>query len=78
MEKAFSNEKTVWVKWYKPTDVGRWIVLLFLPLKEVNPELVEKTLKQLFELYIRNAIQLCETYNIDAKVLKAVAEESLR
>ncbi len=78
MEKALSNEKTVWVKWYKPTDVGRWIVLLFLPPKEVNPELVEKTLKQLFELYIRNAIQLCETYNIDAKVLKAVAEESLR
>jgi hypothetical protein len=78
MEKAFSKQKTVWVKWYTPTDVGRWIVLLFLPPREVNPGLVEKTLKQLFELYIRNAIQLCKTYNIDAKILRVVAEKSLR
>lgn len=78
MEKAFSKRKTVWVKWYTPTDVGRWIVLLFLPPREVNPGLVERTLKQLFELYIRNAIQLCKIYNIDAKILRAVAEKLLR
>ncbi len=76
MEKTFLNEKTVWVKWYKPTDVGRWIVLLFLPPKEVKPELVEETLKQLFELYIKNALQLCDTYNLDKEILRTVFEES--
>ena len=78
MEKALSKDKAVWVKWYSPTSIGRWIVLLFLPPKEVKPELVEETLKQLFELYIRNAIQLCDTYNLDVKILRTVFEESFR
>jgi len=76
MEKVLSKDKTVWVKWYSPTNIGRWIVLLFLPLKQVKSELVEETLKQLFEFYIRNAIQLCDTYNLDTKILRAVFEDS--
>lgn len=76
MEKVLLKDKTVWVKWYSPTNIGRWIVLLFLPLKQVKSELVEETLKQLFEFYIRNAIQLCDTYNLDTKILRAVFEDS--
>jgi len=76
MEKTLSKGKSVWLKWYAPTSIGKWIVLLFLPPKKVNPELVEETLKKLFELYIRNALQLCETYNLDMKILRTVFEEA--
>lgn len=78
MEKTLSKEKAVWVKWYAPTSIGKWIVLLFLPPKEVKPEVVEETLKQLFEFYVRNAIRLCEIYNLDVKILRAVFEEAFR
>lgn len=76
MEKTLSKGKSVWLKWYAPTSIGKWIVLLFLPPKEVNPKLVKETLKKLFELYIRNALQLCETYNLDTKILRTVFEEA--
>jgi len=77
MEKVLLKGRLVWVKWYSPTSMGRWIVLLFLPPKQVKSELVEETLKQLFEFYIRHAIQLCDTYNLNPKILRAVFEDSI-
>ena len=77
MERTPSKDRTVWVKWYRPTDVGKWIVLLFLPPKEVKSEVVEEALRQLFELYIRNAVELCETYDLDEGILRIVFDEAL-
>jgi hypothetical protein len=74
MEKVRVKGKAVWVKSYTPTNIGRWIALLFLPLPRVKSEIVEDTLEQLFELYVKNAVQLCHRYGIDVKILREVFE----
>ena len=76
MEKIQLKGKAVWVKSYTPTNIGRWIVLLFLPLTKVKSEIVEETLEQLFKLYVKNAIQLCRMYNINVEILREVFEAS--
>ncbi len=78
MEKVTEGRKSVWVKWYSPTNVGRWIVLLFLPPKKVDSKLVENSIEELFGLYIKSAIQLCKTYGLKTELLKKVFEESFR
>ena len=78
MERFSERGKSIWVKWYSPTNVGRWIVLLFLPPKKVDSEIVEEILKELFKLYVKNAIQLCRTYGLDIEILRRVFEESFR
>lgn len=78
MEKVLERGRAVWLKWYMPTSVGKWIVLLLIPPEKVNAKLVEETLKELFELYVKNAIQLCRTYGLDIQILRKVFEESFR
>ncbi len=78
MEKIVEDGKSVWVKWHSPTNIGKWIVLLFLPPKKVDSRLVEESLKELFGFYVKNAIQLCKTYRLDTGLLKKVFEESFR
>jgi hypothetical protein len=76
MEKMAEVGKTVWVKWYSPTNVGRWIVLLFLPPKKVDSKLIEDSIEELFGLYVKSAIQLCKTYNLKTELLRKVFEDS--
>ena len=76
MEKVAEGGKSVWVKWYSPTNVGRWIVLLFLPPKKVDSKLVEDLIEELFGLYVKSAIQLCKTYSLETELLRKVFEES--
>jgi len=76
MEKVLEKGKAVWLKWYLPTSIGRWIVLLLIPPEKVNAKLVEETLRKLFELYIKNAIELCQSYSLDLGILSSVFEES--
>jgi hypothetical protein len=77
-ERNIERGKSVWVKWYSPTAVGRWIVLLFIPPKEVSSKLVEKSIEELFGFYIEKSIQLCKMYRLDTKFLKKVFERSFR
>ena len=54
MEKKKLKSKTVWVKWYKPTTLGRWFALLLLPPKKVAVAEARGMLSQIFEEYSRN------------------------
>ncbi|KPV63137.1 MAG: hypothetical protein AOA65_1449 [Candidatus Bathyarchaeota archaeon BA1] len=76
MEKVLERGRVFWLKWYLPTSIGKWIVLLLLPPEKVDAKLVEETLRELFELYVKNAIELCKTYDLSLEILKSVFEES--
>lgn len=58
MEKKKSNGKTVWVKWYKPTTLGRWFALLLLPPKKISFAEERTLLSQIFGQYSRNIAEL--------------------
>jgi len=58
MEKKKLKGKTVWVKWYKPTTLGRWFALLMLPPKKVAVAEARRLLSQIFEQYSGNIAKL--------------------
>lgn len=78
MEKATERGRTIWIKWYLPTSVGKWIVLLLIHPEKVDAKLVEETLKELLELYVKKAVQLCRNYKLDRDILIKAFEESLK
>jgi len=57
MEKRKLRNKTVWVKWYTPTTLGRWFALLLSPRKVTAPE-ARELLGQIFGQYSRNIAKL--------------------
>jgi len=77
MEKVLENGKTLWLKWYKSTSLGRWLVLLLVPPEKVDAKLVEKIMEELFELYVKNAVRLCKAYGISPRLLVRIFEKSM-
>jgi hypothetical protein len=78
MKKIVVKGKVVWVKWYKPTSLGKWLVLFLIPLKQIPRSEVERTLKELFEFYVKSTINFCVNYGIDPKSIKKTFEETYR
>lgn len=58
MERKKSKGKSVWVKWYKPTTLGRWFALLLHPPKKVSVTEARALLSQIFEEYSMNISKL--------------------
>lgn len=77
MEKVIEDGKTLWLKWYTSTNIGKWLVLLFVPTERMDDKLVEKIVEELFELYVKNAVQLCKDYNLNPQLLTKVFEKSM-
>jgi len=77
MKKVVENKKTIWLKWYKTTNLGKWVVFLFVPPEKIDKKILEKILEELFELYIRNAVQLCKKYSVDPKLLEKVFSQAM-
>lgn len=78
MEKKRAKGKTVWVKWYEPTFLGRWLALLLLPPKMVSREEAEKIVTELFKLYVSNVVRFCQAYDIDPDKLKTTFQEAFK
>lgn len=76
MEKVAAKHKKVWVKWYKSTSLGKWLVLLLIPPKQIPREKVEATIKALFKLYVKNAVNLCKTYEVNPEVIREIFEKT--
>lgn len=76
MEKVEIRGKGFWNKWYEPTPLGRWIILLMKPPHEVSREDIEDILKELFRIYVDSAMKLCDDYDIDHRILEDAFEEA--
>jgi len=77
MESVLKNGKKLWLKWYKSTNLGKWLVLLFVSLERVNAKRIEKILEELFELYVGNAVRLCKAYDLSPRLLVRIFEKSM-
>jgi len=64
MEQVQTKKKRVWVKWYKPTRLGRWFILFLKPPGEIPPDLAKKTIEELFQVYSSSIVEVCEKYGI--------------
>ncbi|MEM4446445.1 MAG: PfkB family carbohydrate kinase [Candidatus Jordarchaeales archaeon] len=68
LEKEYKLEEGKYVIWYKPTNVGRWLLLMFkrrLPSTDL-----EKVLEELLKSYLNNIAELCLKKGMGVERLK--------
>ncbi|MDH5438946.1 MAG: hypothetical protein OEX76_08635 [Candidatus Bathyarchaeota archaeon] len=75
MKQAKTVKRRVWVKWYKPTRLGRWFILFLKPPKEIPPDLAKKTIEELFLVYSSSIVDVCEKYGINLDSFHRVLNE---
>lgn len=59
VEQKKTKGKTVWVKWYTPTFMGKWIITLLTPFDQIDPKEMDKISKELFKIYSASLAELC-------------------
>ena len=72
MEKSMSGKRTVWLKSYTLTDLGRWFALLLVEEEKLPREEKAEILKTAFRLYVRWIRRFSESLNMDKEVLKEI------
>ena len=77
MEKRRVDGRTVWVKWYTPTFLGRWLILLLTPREELSPRQIEEALKELLGFYAQSVARLCLEYGLNPDYFRELFERAL-
>ncbi len=78
MEKVWTGRRYAWRKWYKPTFLGKWFVLLLQPPGSLPKSDIEAVVKELFALYLRNLRKFCERHGIGEELIKSLLDEALK
>ena len=77
MEKEEKKGRTVWVKAYEVSDVGRWFALLLAEEKELSQSEKSEILQDLFRAYIRWVKDLSEQLHLGKDKLEEVFKEEM-
>ncbi len=77
MEKNEKDGRTIWVKAYQLTDLGRWFALLLAEEKELAEKEKAEILQSLFRTYVKLVKDLAEELNIKKKNLEAIFKEEM-
>ena len=72
MERVTTGKRKVRVKWYVPTNLGRWFILFLKPTEEIPPELVRKTIEEIFHVYASSIVEVSENFGIDIDVFRNI------
>ncbi len=75
MEEVKTEKRRVWVKWYKPTRLGRWFILFLKPPREIPSDLAKKTIEELFLVYSSSIVEVCEKYGINLDSFHRILNE---
>ena len=74
MERVSVKGRRVWVKWYKPTFLGKWLILLLSPPKQIPHDELREIFSEVFAFYVSSVLDLCSKHGIDPKILKDIFE----
>jgi len=75
VEKVTVNGRAVWVKWYKPTTWGRWVITFLTPPSRMKREKLKETFQKLLRLYIQSIAEFCLSYDIDLSEYHSILDE---
>jgi hypothetical protein len=78
MEQVVTGKRKVRVKWYVPTKLGRWFILFLKPTEEISPDLVRKTIEEIFYVYASSIVEVCENFGIDIDVFRNILNSEYR
>jgi hypothetical protein len=77
MEQAKINGKTAWVKWYKPTFLGKWLILLLISPKKLSKDEVKEMSREFLKFYAKSIAKFCANYGINSREFKKEFEKAL-
>ncbi|MEM0216570.1 MAG: hypothetical protein QW612_03385 [Candidatus Bathyarchaeia archaeon] len=77
MEKTEKNGRSVWIKVYRLSDLGKWFALLLAEEKDLRDEEKAEILEKIFRSYIRWIKIIARTLNVEVDKLKKIFEEEL-
>ena len=72
IEHTTTGKRKVRIKWYVPTKLGRWFILFLKPTEEIPPELVRKTIEEIFHVYASSIVEVCENFEINIDVFREI------
>ena len=72
MEQVATGKRKVRIKWYVPTKLGRWFILFLKPTEEIPPDLVRKTIEEIFHVYASSIVEVCENFGINIDVFRSI------
>jgi hypothetical protein len=72
MEQVVTGKRKVRVKWYVPTNLGRWFILFLKPTEDIPSEMVRKTIEEIFHVYAFSIVEVCENFGIDINVFRKI------
>ncbi|RLE77287.1 MAG: hypothetical protein DRJ44_02340, partial [Thermoprotei archaeon] len=75
VEQRKTKGKTVWVKWYTPTFIGKWIITMLTPAEEVNLRELDKISKELFKMYSSSLAELCLAHGLSLEEYHRILDE---
>jgi DNA-binding MarR family transcriptional regulator len=78
MEKNEKEGRTIWVKTYQLTDLGRWFALLLAEESELTEHEKAEILQSLFRTYVKLVKDLAEELNIDKENLENIFKEEMK
>ena len=78
MEKNEKEGRTIWVKAYQLTDLGRWFALLLAEEKELTEQEKSEILQNLFRTYVKLVKDLAEELSINKENLEAIFKEEMK
>ncbi len=77
-EAVQTENKRVWVKWYVPTQLGRWLILFLKNPDEIPSDLARKTIEELFRLYSASIVEMCQKYGLSLDFFHKILDEKAR
>lgn len=78
MEKTNIAGRTVWLKTYKLSDLGKWFALLLVEEENLPKEDKIEIARNAFRLYVRWMKQLSDKIGIEKNDLKKIFEEEMK
>ncbi len=77
MEKAESGGRTVWVKYYVLSDLGRWFALLLVREDALSREEKVDIVRSVFRSYVRWVRRLSERLGVEKEFLRDIFTEEM-
>lgn len=75
IEKSESSGRTVWVKYYTLTDLGRWFALLLVEEESLSDMEKREILMNAFRSYTRWVLELSKRLGVGREELSRILEE---
>lgn len=78
MKKTEKEGRTIWIKSYRLSDVGRWFALLIAEEKDLSQKEKADILQTIFKTYVRWVKDLSEKLHVDKDILTKIFMEEIK